>query len=105
MTGCQFTIQWRELFTGHVVADVLLVRPKVRIDTAQFQAEKNDKVPMRQEGWQDALENVYPFKINKFRIRDGDVTYVDANDPKRPLHLKELNFTADNIRNLHYRRE
>ena len=23
----QFTIQWRELFTGHVVADVLLVRP------------------------------------------------------------------------------
>jgi hypothetical protein len=97
-----FTIQWRELFTGHVVADVLLVRPKVRVDTAQFQAEKNAKLPMRQEGWQDALENVYPFKINKFRIRDGDVTYVDANDPKRPLHLKELNFTADNIRNLHY---
>ena len=78
------------------------MRPEVRIDTAQFQAEKKDKVPMRQKGWQDALENVYPFKINKFRIRDGDVTYVDANDPKRPLHLKELNFTADNIRNLHY---
>ncbi len=97
-----FTIQWRELFAGHVVADVLLVRPKVLIDTAQFQAEKKDKVPLRQKGWQGALENVYPFKINKFRIRDGDVTYVDANDPKRPLHLTELNFTADNIRNLHF---
>ncbi len=97
-----FTIQWRELFSGHVVADVLLLRPEVRIDTAQFQAEKKDKVPLRQKGWQEALENVYPFKINKFRIRDGDVTYVDANNPKRPLHLKELNFTADNIRNLHY---
>ena len=60
----QFTIQWRELFSGHVVADVLLVRPKVRIDTAQFQAEKQDKVPLRQKGWQDALENIYPFKIN-----------------------------------------
>jgi Domain of Unknown Function (DUF748) len=98
----QFTIQWRELFGGHVVADVLLVRPRVRIDTAQFQSEKQSRVPMRQEGWQDALENIYPFKINKFRIRDGDVSYVDANDPHHPLHLRELYFSADNIRNLHY---
>ena len=99
----QFTIQWRELFTGHVVADVLLVRPKLRIDTAQFQSEKKDKVPLRQKGWQDALESVYPFKINRFRITDGDVTYVDANDPQRPLHIKQLSFIADNIRNLHYK--
>jgi hypothetical protein len=99
----QFTIQWRELFSGHVVADVLLVRPKVRINTAQFQSEKKDKVPLRQKGWQDALDSVYPFKINKFRIRDGDVTYIDANDPQRPLHLTQLSFIADNIRNLHYK--
>jgi hypothetical protein len=98
----QFTIQWRELFSGHIVADALLVHPRVHIDTAQFQAEKSDKVPLRQKGWQDALENVYPFKINKFRISEGDVMYVDANDPQRPLHLEHLNFTADNIRNLHY---
>ena len=84
----QFRIQWRELLTGHVVADVLLVRPHVRIDTAQFQAEKQSNVPLRQKGWQDALENVYPFKINKFQIRDGDVVYVDANDPHHPLHLR-----------------
>ena len=99
----RFTIQWRELFTGHVVANVLLTHPKVRIDTAQFQSEKRDAVPMRKKGWQDALENVYPFKINKFAIRDGDVTYVDANDPQRPLHIQHLYFTADNIRNLHYK--
>ena len=99
----RFTIQWRELFAGHIVADVVLTRPKVRIDTAQFQSEKKDAVPMRKKGWQDALENVYPFKINKFAIRDGDVNYVDANDPKRPLHIEHLYFTADNIRNLHYK--
>jgi uncharacterized protein DUF748 len=98
----QFKIQWRELFTGHVVANVLLIHPKVRIDTAQFQAEKADKVPLRQKGWQTALESVYPFKINKFIIRDGDVRYVDASDPQHPLHLTNLYFSADNIRNLHY---
>ena len=99
----QFTIQWRELFSGHVVADVLLVRPQVHVDTRQFEAEKTSRVPVRKEGWQDALANVYPFKINRFRISDGDLTYIDANDPQRPLHVEDLNFTADNIRNLHYK--
>jgi Domain of Unknown Function (DUF748) len=99
----QFTIQWRELFSGHVVADVLLVSPRVRVDTRQFQAEKTSKTPVRQEGWQDALENVYPFKINRFRISNGDLTYIDANEPQHPLRLEQLSFTADNIRNLHYK--
>src|SRR5580704_10906609 len=85
----RFTIQWRELLTGHVVADVLLDRPKVHVDTRQFQAEKISKVPVRQEGWQDALENIYPFKINRFRISNGDLVYIDANDPKHPLHIQQ----------------
>jgi hypothetical protein len=99
----QFTIQWRELFSGQVVADVLLAGPKVRIDTRQLQAEKTSKTPVRQEGWQDALENIYPFRINRFRISDGDLTYIDANDPQHPLRLEQLSFTADNIRNIHYK--
>jgi hypothetical protein len=99
----QFTIEWHELFSGHIVADVLVAHPEVRIDTAQFHAEKQDKVPLQKKGWQDALENVYPFKINRFRITDGDIDYIDANDPGRPLHIERLYFTADNIRNLHSR--
>ena len=62
--------------------------------------EKKSKVPLRQKGWQDALEAVYPFKINRFTIDDGDVVYIqDAVNP--PLHLANLNFTTDNIRNIH----
>src|ERR1700683_5577319 len=99
----QFTIQWRELFSGQVVADVLLAGPRIRIDTRQFQAEKTSKTPVRQEGWQEALESIYPFKINRFRINDGDLTYIDANDPRHPLWLEQLSFTADNIRNIHYK--
>src|SRR5690242_2944935 len=99
----RFTIQWRQLFSGHVVADVLIWRPKVHIDTAQFVSEQKDKTPVHKKGWQDALQNVYPFKINRFAIRDGDIAYIDANDPQRPIHLENLNFTADNIRNIHSR--
>lgn len=54
---------------------------------------------MKDEGWQQALEAIYPLKINLFRIENGDLTYVD-DDPKRPLHVGQLNLIADNIRNI-----
>jgi hypothetical protein len=96
----RFTIQVKELFSRHVVADVLLSRPKIHIDQTQLVEEKKSNVPLRQKGWQDALEAAYPFKINRFNIDDGDVVYIqDGVSP--PLHLANLNFTADNIRNIH----
>ncbi len=99
-----FHIQLREIFTGHVVADVLLTHPHVHINLTQLRAEKADPVPLSQKGWQDAIQAIYPFKINRFRIRDGEFTYIDT-DPQRPLHFTDLTFRADNIRNIHYRAE
>jgi hypothetical protein len=96
----RFHIEWKELLYRRVVADVLLWRPQLHIDRTQFVSEKNDRVPLKQKGWQDALESAYPFKINRFIIEDGDVVYIqDAVSP--PLHLARLNFTTDNIRNIH----
>jgi len=96
----RFHIQVKELFSRRVVADVLLHRARIHIDQMQFVTERNSKVPLRQKGWQDALEAAYPFKINRFTIDHGDIVYIqDAVNP--PLHLADLNFTADNIRNIH----
>jgi hypothetical protein len=72
----RFHIQVKELFARRVVADVLLSRPKIHIDQTQLLTEKKDKVPLRQKGWQDALEAAYPFKINRLTIDDGDVVYI-----------------------------
>ena len=96
----RFRIQWKELFSAHLVANVNLSAPRIHIDQAQFRSERNSKTPLRQKGWQDALESVYPFKINRFAISDGDITYID-NPPTRPLHLANVNFVTDNIRNIH----
>src|ERR1700731_602809 len=96
----RFHIQVKELFSRRVVADVLLSHPKVHLDQTQLVAQKKDKVPLRQKGWKNALEAPYPFKINRFTIENGDVVYIqDAVNP--PLHLAKLNFTTDNIRNIH----
>jgi len=96
----RFHIEWQELFSRRVVAEVLLWHPKVHIDETQLVSEKNSKVPLRQKGWQDALEAAYPFKINRLAIEDGDVVYIQ-NAASPPLHLANLNFTTDNNRNIH----
>jgi Domain of Unknown Function (DUF748) len=97
----KFDIQWRELVLGRVVGQVLLNHPHVHINLIQLRAEKANPVPLSKEGWQDAVEAIYPFKINLLRIRDGEATYIDT-DPQRPLHLTYISLTADNIRNIHY---
>jgi hypothetical protein len=96
----RFRIQWNELFWAHVVANVSLLEPRIHVDQAQFRTERSSNTPLRQKGWQDALQSVYPFKINRFVISDGDITYID-NLPTRPLHLANVNFVTDNIRNIH----
>ncbi len=97
-----FSIQWRELLSGHIVADLLLTHPNVHINLTQLRAEKADPVPLSKKGWQDAVEAVYPFKINLLRIENGEATYIDT-DPQRPLHLSAISIRADNIRNIHHR--
>jgi hypothetical protein len=96
----RFHIQVKELLWRRVVADLLLRKPRIHIDKTQFVSEKNSKVPLRQKGWEEALEAAYPFKINRFTVEDGDIVYIqDRGTPA--LHLAKLNLTADNIRNIH----
>lgn len=93
-------IEWHELLGWHIVADCLIDQPDLNINLIQLRSEASSKVPLRQRGWQDALQDIYPFKINRFHIRDATLTYVDT-DPQRPLHLEHLDFVASNIRNIH----
>ena len=57
-------------------------------------------MPLQEKGWQEALEALaFDLKINRLRVRDGDVTYVDRG-PFKPLHLSALQLSAENIRNI-----
>jgi len=95
----RFHLYWRELLSGHVAATVEIRRPVIHINRPQLTAEAKNRTPIRQRGWQDALQAVYPFKINRLSIRDGEVTYIDKTGAK-PIHLENLEFVSDNIRNI-----
>jgi len=94
------SLQWRALLHGRVVADILFDQPALYVNVKNFSAEVTSDVALKDRGWQEALEAVaLDLKIDRFRVRDGDVTYVDRG-PFKPLHLSRLNLTAENIRNI-----
>jgi len=93
------SVHWKALLRGRFVADFELDNPTVRFDLTQFSQEARDETPIKEKGWRDAVQAIYPLKINRFVIRNADITYIDKG-PFRPLRITKLNFLAENIRNV-----
>jgi uncharacterized protein DUF748 len=99
MKRLKASVQWAALLRGRVVADFFVDEPVVYVDRTHFVKEMEDPTPVKEHGWQDAIEAMYPLKINLFRIRNGSATYVDAGQA-RPLTLRAINVAVRNIRNV-----
>jgi uncharacterized protein DUF748 len=97
------SLQWKALLFGRLVNDQYLERPTFRITRMLAREETEDEVPVADRGWQDAVESIYPFKINQVKIADADLTYLDESNPARPLRFHHVNVYASNIRNVHSR--
>lgn len=95
-------LEWMALLRGRVVAKFDFNEPVLYVDRTHFEREAKDPTPVKDHGWQEALEAVYPFKMNFFRVRNATVTYVDRGGT-RPLELKGLTIEARNVRNVHSR--
>jgi len=94
--------QWREVIRLKAVADFRLDNPKLYVNLKQLSEEAKKETPVTQRGWQEAFQAIYPLKINKFKLVNGEVTYIDEG-PFKPLTLKRVNVLAENIRNVHSR--
>jgi Domain of Unknown Function (DUF748) len=92
-------MQWRALLSDRVVADVQVERPAVHVNLTQLRHEARDELPVKERGWQEALQAVLPLQINELRVIDGEFTYIDA-DTRRPLRLSQLRARGANIRNI-----
>lgn len=92
-------VQWTALIRARLVADFELVRPTLYINRNHLEAEQKDDIPVTDHGWQDALQAIYPLKINDFEVRDGDVTYVEEGQT-RPLRVSKINALVQDIRNV-----
>jgi len=94
------SIHWSGILSGRLVAEFRLNQPKININLQQLRQEAANKVSIKERGWQQVVEDIYPLKINSLKINDASITYIDQ-DPKRPLILRHFNLQAINIRNIH----
>jgi hypothetical protein len=92
-------VQGRALLSARVVADVRVERPAIHLTLPRPRSEGDAAVRAREPGWQEALQAVYPLKINEVQVVEGEVTYL-LDDPARPLRVSQLNGRAENIRNI-----
>ena len=93
------SVQWLELLRLRMVADCTFKNPSIYANLAQLQEEDKDQVRLDQKGWQDALQAIYPLKINKMVIHNGSLTYQETAAAK-PLKATKVELTAHNIRNI-----
>jgi len=94
-----FTLQWTRLVRFKLAGNLTLRNPALHVNLAQIQEESSNHVSLKEEGWQSAVESIYPFQLDEVRIENGSLLYRAAAPTSKPIRLTEVAMVAKNIRN------
>lgn len=91
------SLRWRALLRRRIVAEVAVLSPRMNIVKA---AEEGKLATEPNESFTATLRSLTPIKIDRLRVQDGEVRYLDyGSDPKVNIALTEIEATARNLRN------
>jgi len=96
----RFSLDGRSLLRLRLAGSLTFLRPSLHINLPQIQAQVGRKRSLREQGWQRAVEGVYPFRLNRVEIQDGDLRYLADATAARPLELTGIRMVAGNVRNI-----
>jgi hypothetical protein len=85
-----FSVDWSELFHGAIVGEIYFDRAKLNFIKAQTEEESQTSID---KSWTKVVQDLFPFKINRFVIRESKITYKEP-EAKPPIDLAITNFTA-----------
>ncbi len=92
-----FSIEWRELRNRALVAEVELDHAQLNFVKAETKEKDQTKID---KSWVDVVQDLFPFKINRFEIRDSAVHYVDlGRKPNVDVSVTNLHILCHNITN------
>ncbi len=84
-----FSLAWRELFSGRFVSDIEATKPMLTFVEAP--AAEGSQAGGSAQRWQDVIDDIFPITITYFRILDGEVRYIDQTaDPKVDVRIAHL---------------
>jgi len=89
------SIDWRELFHGALVGEVVMQQPRVN-----FASSTNTEENGKNESWDKVLQSLFPFSLNRVEIDNGEIHFQNpGSKPPVDIYLSQLNATATNLTN------
>lgn len=91
------SIEWKSLFKGEVVSEILLYNPTINYVSEDQEGEE----AASEDDWTKVLTDLVPIDINHLEVHDGTLSYiVVGSDPDISLDITNLELIADNLRNV-----
>ncbi len=93
------SIEWKSLFKGKIVSEIIMTRPKITYVFEDQEKEKTDDPDFND--WTKALTDLVPIDINRLQINNGKAAFVQLSaDPNIDLHFNQIDLEAQNLRNV-----
>lgn len=90
-------IEWRELFHGSVVGEVVFRQPQINFANG---ATSEQKQTGKDERWDKILQGLFPFKLNRVEIVNGEIHFQDpSGKPPVDIYISNIFATATNLTN------
>ncbi len=91
------SIEWRELFHGSIVGEIVLRQPKLNFVSGPAPDQKQTGAGER---WDKIIESLFPFKLNRIEILNGEIHFQNpSGKPPVDIYLSQLSATATNLTN------
>lgn len=91
------SIEWRALFQGRIVSEIILTRPVLNFAVS---ANGQTRQTGKEGNWQDTIHDLMPVDINSVTIKDGAIHYRDFSAKGVDLFIRQMNGTLHNLRNI-----
>lgn len=92
-----FSVEWRALFQGSLVAKIEFDRPVINFVAGP--TEETTQVGV-DKPWLSVIKELFPLKINRFEVLDGAVHYRDFySKPKVNQKIDHIHMLATNLTN------
>src|SRR5215204_27699 len=91
------SVEWKALLDGAFVGEIQFEQPKINFVHGRSSATTQVGVD---KPWTDKIRELFPLKINRFTVRDGEVHYRDFNrTPKVDVEIDQIRMVATNLTN------
>lgn len=92
------SVQWRALiFERAFVGNIEIHRPEINLVNGSTEATRQAPVD---EPWAQKIKQLFPLKINRFAVHDGEIRYRDfSHTPQVKLWIDDVQMVATNLTN------